>query len=91
LLHPNTPVQIRQFIATRLLSSDRPFGHKGTWEPVWKGFGDLSTAGVGYDAAKGTEQSGEGKRRDEVLEGMYAVARTSWGLLEMKALDGERA
>ncbi|GFZ47894.1 hypothetical protein JCM24511_05641 [Saitozyma sp. JCM 24511] len=90
LLHPNTPTHVRHFIATRLLSPDRPFGHQGTWQPVWNGLGDLCTAGVGYDAAKGTEQSGEGKRRDEVLQDMYAVARRSWGLLEMKALDGEK-
>ncbi|GFZ48387.1 hypothetical protein JCM24511_06135 [Saitozyma sp. JCM 24511] len=87
-LHPNTPSHIRHFIATRLLSPDRPFGHAGSWEPVWKGIGDLQTAGVGFDEAKGTEQGGEGKRRDELLEEMYSVARKSWEMLEMRAPNG---
>jgi hypothetical protein len=81
LLHPATPPQIRHFIATRLLSHDRPYGHEGKWEPIWYGTGDIATAGVGYDAVKGLEQKGEGRRRDERLEQMYAVARRSWGLL----------
>ena len=84
LIHPNTPKPIIQFIATRLLSTDRPHGHDGSWTPLWDGCGDLSTAGVGLDAGKGCKQKddGEGKEIDRKLESMYGVARKSWKVLE---------
>ncbi len=49
---------------------------------------DLSTAGLGMEAGKGCRQreGGRGKELDGRLEGMYDVARRSWGLLEEKSL-----
>lgn len=93
-LHPNTPEHIVAFVATRLLSRERPHGfssedelaYGGEWQPVWAGCGDIATAGVGNEAAKGCQRiDGEGKERDERLEWMYGVARRSYALLEMKA------
>lgn len=92
-LHPSTPEHIITFVATRLLSRDRPYGftaedesaYGGEWQPVWAGCGDIATAGVGNEAAKGCQRiDGEGKERDERLEWMYGVARRSYSLLEMK-------
>ena len=86
LLHPSTPKEIISFVATRLLSKDRPYGHQGTWEPIYIGCGDLSTAGVGMEAGKGCRRKeGEGKRKDEEMERMYTVARESFRLLELKS------
>lgn len=87
LLHPNTPKEIVHFIATRLLSKDRPFGHEGEWEPVWQGCGDLSNAGVGKDAGKGCKQreDGQGKEVDKKLEEMYGIARESFKALEIRS------
>lgn len=107
LLHPNMPREIINFCATRLLSTERPYGfdppvssplhessgqsqgHRSGWEetdwtPVWADHGDLATAGLGREAAKGCEQVGPGKKEDERMEWMYKVARKSWGMLEMK-------
>jgi hypothetical protein len=55
------------------------------WTPLWAGIGDLATAGLGREAAKGCEQVGPGKQIDEQLEWMYGVARRSWEMLGMKA------
>lgn len=89
LLHPNTPGNVIAFIATRLLSRDRPFGHEGEWEPVWHGCGDLSTAGVGNEASKGCKRRDtEGKERDEKLEEMYEVAKESFKLLKISGPEG---
>jgi len=85
-MHPNTPHQVIGFIATRLLSCDRPYGHPGSWTPVWTDCGDLATAGLGREAGKGCEQrsDGEGKKRDERMEQMYAAAKESFRRLELK-------
>jgi hypothetical protein len=96
LLHPQTPGDIVNFCAIRLLSTDRPFGHRGDWVPIWKEDNgvriDLSTAGIGMDAPKGYGRKAGACRGEEVdrrLEGMYAAARESWGLLEIKgSVDG---
>jgi hypothetical protein len=86
LLHPQTPEPIISFIATRLLSRDRPYGHQGEWSPIGDGHGDLITAGVGYEAGKRCERrEGKGKGFNEELEWMYHVARMSYRLLELKA------
>ncbi|WVF69636.1 hypothetical protein IAT40_004415 [Kwoniella sp. CBS 6097] len=49
---------------------------------------DLLTAGVRYDAPKNLrekhDQSQRAKMKDERLERMYAAARDSWALLELK-------
>lgn len=85
-MHPNTPKPIVEFIATRLLCPEKPYGHQGPWEPVWEGCGDLATAGVEYDAGKGCKRrNGEGKERDERLREMYEVAKESFRLLELKS------
>ncbi|KAI9636239.1 uncharacterized protein MKK02DRAFT_33480 [Dioszegia hungarica] len=55
------------------------------WTPLWAGIGDLATAGLGREAAKGCEQVGPGKEIDEKLEWMYGVARRSWEILVVKA------
>lgn len=85
-MHPNTPKEIIHFIATRLLSKDRPYGHQGSWKPVWEGSGDLATAGLGREAGKGCcqREDGEGKKRDEEMEEMYEAARRSFMALELK-------
>ena len=89
LVHPSTPPRMLSFIATRLLSRDRPFGHTGSWTPLWADGGclDLSAAGVGREAGKGCcqREGGKGREVDRQVEGMYAVARQSWGLLEAKS------
>ncbi|KAL7419321.1 hypothetical protein Q5752_006159 [Cryptotrichosporon argae] len=45
---------------------------------------DLAVAGVGREAADGVEQRGPGKARDQRLAHMYAVARESYRVLELK-------
>jgi hypothetical protein len=85
-MHPNTPQDVIEFVATRLLSKERPHGYVGDWAPVWQGCGDLATAGVGFDAGKGCKRrDGEGKAKDEKLKKMYDVARESFRLLELKS------
>jgi hypothetical protein len=92
LLHPSTPSDIVAFCAIRLLSTDRPYGYKGDWVPIWQekeGVAcDLTKAGVGLDAGKSykekMEEKGWGAEVDKRLEGMYRAARESWGLLENK-------
>jgi len=90
LLHPRTPGDIVNFCAIRLLSTDRPHGHDGDWVPIYQEDQgvtvDLAAAGVGLDAAKdySGRRVGMGLEVDERLEGMYRVARESWGLLEKK-------
>jgi hypothetical protein len=92
LLHPQTPGDIVNFCAIRLLSTDRPYGHVGEWVPVWKEHEgvaiDLADAGIALDAPKGyrcRKRGGcKGEEVDRRLEGMYAAARESWGLLEIK-------
>ena len=92
LIHPQTPKEIIAFVATRLLSSERPFGHIGPWKALGEGEDvDLSTAGVGLEATKGCEQrDGEGKELDKKLESMYSVARESWRKLGEIAPTGGR-
>ena len=81
------------FVALRLLSPERPYGHTGSWEAVGiegDDF-DLSTAGVGMEARDGCEQrEGEGKQVDRKLESMYGVARESWRRLDQIAPTGGR-
>jgi hypothetical protein len=95
LLHPQTPGDIVNFCAIRLLSTDRPYGHDGEWVPIWKPHQgvaiDLADAGIGMDAVKGYERregDGKGEKVDKRLEGMYRAARESWGLLEVKGGGG---
>lgn len=94
LLHPSTPTQIVEFCAVRLLSKDRPHGYEGDWTPIYEPDQsgvkvDLAAAGLGLDAprayAGAQSDRGEGRGTDKRLEGMYAVARESWGLLESKS------
>ncbi|WVQ81785.1 hypothetical protein IAT38_003910 [Cryptococcus sp. DSM 104549] len=90
LLHPSTPTNIVTFCAARLLSPDRPYGFEGRfeWKPIHlqEGGFDLQTSGVGKDAGKELResQSGPGKEADEKVEKMYAAARKSYTLLELK-------
>lgn len=90
LLHPQTPGDIVNFCAVRLLSTDRPYGHVGEWIPVWKEHDgvaiNLADAGIALDAPKGYRKRGgcKGEEVDKRLEGMYAAARESWGLLQIK-------
>jgi hypothetical protein len=85
-MHPNTPKDVINFVATRLLSRDKPHGYEGDWAPIWEGCGDLSTAGVDMEAGKGCKRKeGAGKERDRKLEEMYQVARDSFKLLELKS------
>lgn len=55
----------------------------GDWKPIWESVGDLITAGVKYDAAKGCVQVGEGRKKDEELERMYDAARDSFERLAL--------
>ncbi|ORX34014.1 hypothetical protein BD324DRAFT_192292 [Kockovaella imperatae] len=94
LLHPQTPTPVIEFVATRLISHDRPYGHSGPWKPLG-GDGediDLSAAGIGREACKGFEQreNGRGRELDRKLEGMYRIARESWNRLDDMAPCGGR-
>jgi len=95
LLHPQTPGDIVNFCATRLLSTERPAGYHGTWIPIYEKDGgveiDLADAGIGMDAVKGYERrkgKGKGEEVDKRLEGMYRAARESWDL-EVKARQSD--
>lgn len=92
LLHPQTPPEIINFIAIRLLSRDVPHGYTGPWDPIWKDCGDLLTAGIGYDAAKGCPRrsDSEGQKVDGKIEEMYRVARGSWRVLEAQSPAGSK-
>ena len=90
-LHPNTPKEVIQFVTTRLLSTDKPYGHQGIWTPI-SGCDDLSAAGVGKDAGKGyfPRHDGEGKNLDQRMQAMYEAARESWRRLDDFAPTGGR-
>lgn len=70
--HPEKPADVVQFLATRLVSHDRPVGHGGDWFPLNEGDGCVLRRCCGTQGCAALEAR---------VEWMTAIALRAWHLV----------